>query len=57
MKLLLQFEQLQVVGAKGLDENSVMAKALHKPTATDTELLLKAAGASGLNIAMSVFGG
>lgn len=57
LPVVLQFEQLQVVGAKGLDENTVMAKTLHKPTATDTELLLKAAGASGLNIAMSVFGG
>lgn len=57
LPLMLQFEQLQVTDYLGLGVDTDMAKALTVMTPTDTELLLKAALASGVNIASSLLGG
>lgn len=56
LPLILQFEQLQVIDHEGLGVDSDMAKALTQMTPTDTELLIKAAKASGLNILSSLLG-
>lgn len=55
LPLILQFEQLQVIDKEGLAADSDMGKALTQMTPTDTELLLKAALASGLNLSQSIF--
>lgn len=57
LPLILQFEQLQVIDHEGLGADTDMAKALTAMTPTDTELLIKAAKASSLNIASAIFGG
>jgi hypothetical protein len=56
LPLILQFEQLQVIDQEALGVDSDMAKALTTMTPTDTELLIKAAKASSLNIGAALLG-